>query len=571
MSSDLFDEFIDNYEKGLHVEALQLIIPRPDVKYESLTSKEPLLPFLINFADACVYHGALAFDHTQKVLESLIAESPKLKVLSDNFLEELKKEAWLYRFLFLSEEEIDREIELPPKIKEFFILLKQDLFHEEQINAHLTSFSERHREIFKRKLPVIKGWRALQSSRLKFSQLIETIPWAYKMPWIPYAYPLSPQPLEELLEGEIPVVFLEALQNFDYQKYLAPLRENDLILAVETTAQFFQMLQFPSIHSLINDPKIAFYILDLPPAEQLASQGFQGKSNKKIHPLLMLDRPRWNNAMSAFKEAFNHFLFDSSQSSWLHAVVKRILFNIASDRYGKSRYLSLSIESGIQSWFKDAYEKDFSADTNLGPAPTDYLGEMIEERKRARTFRSFDPKHKIRLAHVVPQIVDGGHAPSKLLNVLCTYSDPSWFVLSVISTERLIDHQLNYPVTTYSSKTSLERGKETIRNWNQRGIQVLIDDCNLNFELSVENVRIALNKLEVDIVVFHGPDEVNQLIAASCDVPIKVFYDHGTLPSHGCFDLLILSTEEAYRQDQGRFRLMGMESCYLPFSIDVRQ
>lgn len=60
-------------------------------------------------------------------------------------------------------------------------------------------------------------------------------------------------------------------------------------------------------------------------------------------------------------------------------------------------------------------------------------------------------------------------------------------------------------------------------------------------------------------------------MSSSTDVPLRVLFDHGTLPSYPCFDLAILSTDEAYQQNHRAFQQAGMESCVLNYSVDVRE
>ena len=84
-------------------------------------------------------------------------------------------------------------------------------------------------------------------------------------------------------------------------------------------------------------------------------------------------------------------------------------------------------------------------------------------------------------------------------------------------------------------------------------------------------MKEILREIEIDIAVFHGPDEINSWCASSTEVPIRIFFEHGTLPNYLYFDLAILSTQEAFEKNQNRFRQSGMESCFLPFSMDVRE
>lgn len=564
---DLFDQFAEKYEQGLWTEALETIIPNPNVKYDHLQSTVDTFFYAANLADACVYKGAVAFNHTSKALRDILTAS-KLKVIYESLIEVLAHDDEINSLLYGDPGRLENDSRITDEVKQFFVLLKQGyLLHEEKINGYIKYLPERYQSLFVKKLQVFKGWELLQNKKTDFCHFIQGNHWIYFMPWIPYAYPLEPVKVDRIDENKIPLIFCEPLQA-GYECYFKPFRGKKIILAVETLTHLFQMLQFSYIHQLLDDPNVFFYVMEFFPEEQFRAQGFEWNEIKEIQPFFMIKRPQLEAFLPALSEAFHEFFIDPKKSDRLYVSVKNALFNIQADRYGKSRFIALKVEDGLQIWFHDIKRKEPKGD-RLGPPKIDYLQDLIDERAKERSVRPFKPEHKINLTHVVAQIVDGGHAPTKLLDVLCKNADGVWFNLSILSTERLIDHPLNYPTTTYSSESSLIRGTYTIKTFNQMGIKTLVDEAPPTFEATINNIRLALNIMKTDVVIFHGPDEINQLVSASCDVPIRILFDHGTLPTHGCFDLVILSTEEAYHQNRERFSKMGMESCYLPFSINV--
>ena len=568
MNSDLFDQFIDLYQEGYFVEALRLIVPHPNIQLESLSSSNKFFKHLVNFADACVFHGIVAYAHIEKILEELNDNN----ALYELFVEELRKEVWLCRTLCLSEEEVEKLENLPVNVKEFFLFLKKGLLtHEKEIHELMDAFPENQKKLVGLKLQVIKGCELLERDRHLFTNCFDSIKSIYSMPWIPFAYALKPEPLNPVDSTEIPLIFMEPIQGLDYAEYLHPILGKRAILIVETVELFYQILQFPSIHALLDNPHVYFYVLERPAEAQFKSQGFQFDSKQSVEPFFMLRRPHWEAVLEPFTAAFNRFLLDSSDSTWLQVLARKTLFQLGVDRYGKSRFLAYSIESGMRNWFTESRYEKLPEGTELGPIYPDLLKEMIEKNQSNRLPRLYNPQNKIKLTHVVPQLVDGGHAPTRLLNTLCSYADKAWFDVSVFSTERLTNHLMSYPTATFSSESSLNRATKVIGRFQQLGIKVLCDNISSCFESNIDMATKMLKSLQTDIVVFHGPDEINTMIAASCDVPIRLFFDHGTLPQYSCFELLILSTEESYSQNRERFRQMGMESCFIPFSVDVRK
>lgn len=569
---DLFNLFVEKYEAGLWTEAMQVLLPNPNLQYDSLSAENKFLPYLVNFADACVFRNGYAFNHASRAIHILLDTSKMLKLVYAAFIQVLLQDDLIHRLLTREPFTIKEFQTLPDQMKQFFILLKNGyLANEEKIKECRNYLPQRYRELFAKKLEVFKGWELLNKQRPEFCTILDGKHWLFHIPWIPYAYPLEPNQIEHVDPNKIPLIFYEPLQRCDHEVFFKPFRGKEMILAIETLAHLFQMLQFPAMHALLQDPKTFIYVMEFYPEDQFRAQGFPFGHAKEIQPFFMSARPHLEAFVPALSAGFQPFFMDAKKGEGLYDIAKKVLFNILAERYGKSRCIPLNVETGLQSWNRDTQRSGSKKGFDLNLPKIDYLAELIEEKKSKRQSRPFNPTQKIRLTHVVPQIVDGGHAPTKLLKVLCENGDTTLFDISIISTERMIDHIMNYPPANYVSTSSLLRGTQTIKALNQLGIPVWIDEASSTFESTIDNVGMTLSKLKTDIVVFHGPDEINQLVSASCDVPFKIFFEHGTPPSHGCFDFLILGTEEAYTQNQSRFQQMGMESCYLPFAIDLRK
>jgi len=151
-NKDLFDAFVDWYEEGRWKEALEIVLPYPNIRYNTLISKESLFQRIIDFVDASVYKGTIAFQQTQKVLETLIADSGHFSIILQGFLEVIQKEA----------------------------LMENYFLHESIKQENLTHLPERYRHLFHKKLVVSQGIEILKKKHgsiksLGFPMLIHTL------------------------------------------------------------------------------------------------------------------------------------------------------------------------------------------------------------------------------------------------------------------------------------------------------------------------------------------------------------------------------------------------------------
>jgi hypothetical protein len=573
--TDPFDKFLHFYENDLREQALEVILPDPSFSYDSLHSSEKTFPYFVNFIDASVFKGAMEFNQTFLVLESFCLQSPTLKIITQSFLETIRLEYELFNGLIFSGEKLE-ELEMPSLLKDFF---KQ--FHlgvaDQELELSLEKLPSGCQKLLKPKINVALGWQKLQEAKPAFADYLGGADWIKKQPWHSYAYPISIEKGQKIEEKEFPLIFIEPVKNVDYVAFLKPYCQKECLLIFQTLPHFFQLLQFPALHEIFAQPHIHLYVLELYPQDQFFSQNFHFLQPQKFNVIWMAKHPHWENAIPAFEEALqacllqaeDEFKGDSPQANWLYEIAKRALQEIESHRYGKERAIAFSIEQGFQRW-NDPHKGFPPPQANLGPIPKILLDEQIKELLNERKPRPFEPKAKIRLAHIVTQIVDGGHAPTKLLKILCTLADRQWFEVCVLSNERIAEHLLSYPIATYVSPSSQIRGYVTIKYLNRYGIFVGVDESSSTYELAIKDILSKLKEFQIDIAVFHGPDELNSIVSSSTDVPIRILFDHGTLPSYPCFDLAILSTDEAYNQNHQAYQQLGMESCVLNFSLDVR-
>lgn len=575
-AKDLFDLFTEDYEQGLFDSALQRIIPSSQTAYDSLASRESkVLPFLVNYADASVFKGAAEFQQTHEILTTLIRDDRRLNSFLPTFLELMEQEYTLfYWFMIADDEELKTTQAISKGLKNFFYNLRHR--HFDALEPLYSSLPSHFEVLFRRKVQVLNGWHQFQIARPGLAQLIGGKDWMMHHPWHPFGFS-QPLVVKELNpNGEVPLIFFEPLADIDLRAFLSPYIQNECIVVVETLAHFFHLLQYTGVEELWNYPCAILYILDIYPQSQFDYQNIRWSTKKTFRPIFMTDRPDIEAILPLIENALGECLVqtewekDTEISNWLYAIGKNFLFKCTAERYGKSRAIALDNEQGLRKWY-DPHKGMPPKGALIGPSAPDYLETSLEEAARGVTRRSFTSNKRIKLAHIVPQIVDGGHAPTRLLKVLTEFADLERFELFVFSSERLAEHPLDYPIAPYSSQSSPERGGQTIRILEDRGITVAIDPSSLTSFSAAETICNRLHEHAIDIAVFHGPDAINEWSASASDVPVRVFFDHGTLPMHNCFDTYIVSTQEAYDQNQERFKHYGAAVEVLRFCIDVRQ
>lgn len=554
----LIDQFVQHYTNGSFLQALQGLILSPQVKYEALQSHDnQLLHFLINYADACVFKGAFEFSRTCQTLLEVLDRSSNQNPQLELFSEQLREEYQLF-------EELLKE--------------SKGLISLTELNAYASVLPTIYQSFIQQRVQVLQGWQQFQLARPSLAQWIEGKNGIWKQPWYPFAYHQSLAIKELNSQGEVPLIFLEPLDSVDYADFLKPYCQQECLWVIETVAHFFHLLQFPGVQTFWQNPAIGIYILELYPQTQFVLQNWRWQTLRTFRPILMTSRDDFERMFPLFEKVLGQCLTqpladfeDETQvANWLYKISKNFIFNREAERYGKSRCTAFSVGMHVKNWL-DPHKGSVPLKADLGPSIINYFQEEVEKISHKRQIRPSSRGSRIRLAHVVPQIVDKGHAPTRLLKAFCHFAHVDQYDVFVISTEFLIEHQLEYPSVTFLSFPSDLRGKETIQFLKEKDISVWINPEQTTFLESAHSIQEILKALKIDVAVFHGPDEVNILCASMTDVPIRVLFEHGTPPSHACFDLAILSTQEGQMQTQKRFKDKGMQSHFLHFCLDVRQ
>lgn len=557
---NIYTRFIENYTQGNILKALQAIIAYPDIAYDSLDQQEPLFRFLVNFADACVFKGYNDAKITASVLKAQLSLEQQQNAMLTTLLETLKYEVdVISNYEALCVHALMAKEELPEPFKNpFAFMLPFYLPAMQQRQIVL----DRFRMLLKNK----PSWGASMGGESAMEQ----------QPWHVFSYPNMSLHLTVTNSEEVPVVFLQPIENLDYASLLRPYLDRPIIYVFETLSMLFQHLQYEELFAAFNAPQSVIYILEHYPNSQLAAQDLCKLRSKVLKPYICGERTAWQQVAALFTDVLKQVInleiddlqSDGPLSNWLYSISKRLLYYTDVEKLGSSRTLALVVQNEYQ-WWVDPHKGQPPHFVDLGPEPKDNYEMLLRQYSILRQVSSH--RHdKIRLVHVVPQIVDVGHAPTKLLKNLIEHHDRDRFTVTVLSTERMVLRPLEYPVASQSAQSSKELGAQTIQDFNSMDVQTFLDATVFTYLMTAYSLTATLKQLEPDIVVFHGPDVINNICSVITDVPKRVLFEHGTPPTYDCYDLVILSTEAACNAYKQSSSTQGVKSCYLPFAADTR-
>lgn len=530
---DVFFEFLKLYEKGKFPEALHLLVRDPDSSYDSLTSSSRSIQQLANYADSVTFGDFYDYMAAASMLHHIFKYDPLSIYKTYKFAEIIAEEDVLRRCR-------PEVIALMPPHR--IPLPFQD--HIERLEEDQTII-----EALVEERPDLKP---LFPTEEKFGQ--------YAWQSIPYNLPLDVQTIGE---GDIPMVLMETPESVDIK--------GPAVLVFETYQHLHSLLRHESVFNALIDPKNLIYLMKQHPEEQFLHQDVTPFLGKKLYPVLPRKITHGTEFFPRLATAISKALTkDSDSIAYLYNLAGKWTDYTRLQKLGISRCLAYHEKQRLQKWH-NVHKTIPSQSIDMGFTFPDYVLETLQQAIRARRPPSPTPQGKIRLVHITPQIVDGTHAPSKLLRNLLYNGDRSKFDLFVITTESLQILPLDYPAKDYRSPPSSTRGAQSIALMKENGIEVWNAEPLLKIETLAQGIVNKLNDWKADIAVFHGPDAVNMLTAAMTNTPLRVMFEHGTPPEYPGFDCAILSSEEAQNLHASDLKKLGTDTEVLRFSIDVRK
>lgn len=506
---DAFHQFFLLYEYGRVEAALNVIRPSPDASYDTLHSDEPAFPNLANFVYAAT---SGTYDDACLAISCLIGLIETNEAFTELYPRSLQR---------LRDE-------------------KETLLRECQSKK-----IERHTSL-------TLGWERLLASKHELS-LDLSFDVSIDLPWYSLTYDKD-FTLPIFSPGKTPLLFLEPLKG-DFPALFHSLQGKPVLFVFETLSSLQQMLQFPGFVESLEDPLHDTYRFDAYPSKSFRDKDFE--------PHFLMPRPSIEAYLPVFQEALR-----ADHRDWLYAIGKRLLYSIQSARLGVDRAPALHYYWGQRDWL-DPHKGLTYQGKDLGPEPLDLFKNKLEELAHKGGVK-IQPKKKNKktLVHVVSNLVDGGHAPSRILEGLVVNHNPKAFDIALISTEKYQILPFEYPYSWFMSTPSEIRAKERIKLFKDCGARLYILPPFTTYEGRAWEVADLLQSLEADVVVFHGGDELHYLAAQLTRAPLRLFFEHGTPPSYPGFDLALVSTQSALETYRTLFDTLHVKPYLLEFAID---
>lgn len=520
---DDFERLLDLYTKGDLSALVSFLLPKPDSSYDALKSSNPLLPYLVNYFDACLYGSYYDRLHCASYIkqEMLLKTGP-------HSLASLQRLELEFTFA-LTKINSKSKFPLPLFLQE--VLKENSQTHPSAPPSFIPWIESMDRFCTNRRL--------FKNANRYFDALVNALPSPF--------YPLN---RELLIDHKLVFDGSPALWIFNDLNHLS------------------QSLQFSDLLEAITNSQSRIYILDQYPHPQLLDQGaFTGLPKRFVSPHHLL-----HHASTLLSEAIDAvtaqspetMVNDTEVADWLYHTSKRVLFMMREQQLGKTRTPALIELTNSLKWF-DTHKGLPNPNRNLGSIPFDYFKSTLDELSKFRP----QFKKRIRLTHVTPQIVDGKHAPSRLLENLILHRNRDQFDVDVIVTERTSHRIKDYPSTPYTATSSKDRGKELIQTFAANHVKVNVLNPGQSFLETAQTVAKELSANNSEIVIFHSPDVINCMATVLAPCPLRVMFEHGTPLTYPGFDLMIASSNDAIHLYGEKFAAFNTRIVALPFHIDV--
>nr|NGY95728.1 hypothetical protein [Neochlamydia sp. AcF84] len=571
-------KFFEFYSRGDLVAAVSQIIYSPEPSYDTLQPANEWVKQVINFVDAAVFGKSLEARYQLLLIDNLRKSHPHLYEKEINDLK-VEESFLLFLLSFACQEKEHSSLgkNAPPFLEKIFQAEQGKIpLSPEAIKEILGLVPNNFKTLFEFHLRMAAGWQNLLQRKSSYLSSLNC-QYGEAHPWYPLQYSLFPPSLEDVPLDRIAVIFFEPLKE-DFTGFLEKFKERPAVFAFTSLAIFFQMLQFPAFVQAAGEAHHLIYILEFYPHAQISSQNFKDFLGKEFYPIFFIPTshlrvyaPALMQALQAcFLQPYSEFNVDTPLGNGLYEIAKRLLFSIQQDRLGFSRLPALHMREGQLRWH-DTHKGLPSSSQSLGPEVQDKMQILLSDLAKKRAVRARLAKDKIKVAHIVPQIAYGGHAPTRLLQNLVLHHDSSKMELLVISTEILAENLLEYPHNFYTSSSSLQRGRALICQFQTLGVSTLIHENPATYLHRAHHLSSLLKEAKIDVAVFHGPDTVNTLATQMVDVPLRVLLEHGSQPTYPGFDLAIVSTDTAVEIYQDLYKKIHTQVVALPFALDVRK
>jgi len=128
----------------------------------------------------------------------------------------------------------------------------------------------------------------------------------------------------------------------------------------------------------------------------------------------------------------------------------------------------------------------------------------LDVHPAARRVRRSPASSRLRLAHVTCQLVDGGHAPSRSLEMQLKFADRERFDLVLFVTEALAPH-VEHTGQTFASPPSSQRAPRRIAEFERDlGVPVVLPRHRRSCLTAAAELHAEMVRRRIDVAFFHG-------------------------------------------------------------------
>jgi glycosyltransferase involved in cell wall biosynthesis len=435
-------------------------------------------------------------------------------------------------------------------------------------NTSLKEFSKNYQWLF----PYLKNQQLFS---LTSSHVLKSITSTHKS-LFPVSYKTEKKHqdllLTQLNESKSPcILFMEPLE-INWVEVLDLLENRQCLFVFQTPLTLFHCLQFPQILELITQPQHYILVLSQPLELQLlcqkdfkgfhkASSCFSLNATKGFAPIFQeLQDCVQSHAQINLKE--NDYLKNSHVLERLKSVSRELHQFLEQQRLGTRRWISLQKIFDSQRHEHPLVKLELTTQREK-EASLKFINKYVPEMKS----KFLKEKPSVRLAHITSQLQDEtSSTPTKIIDCLINNSNKNVFENFIFTTEYSHYRYQEYPYDQFisqqqtffphSKKTSIKLQKKC----KEQLTPIIFDDARQDYITTAKRLAKRLDDMEVDVAVFHEEHLLNTLICRLCKVPLKVFYNHTSLPLTHDYDLTILQhtkeityQQQLYKKDKNKF------------------
>lgn len=184
-------------------------------------------------------------------------------------------------------------------------------------------------------------------------------------------------------------------------------------------------------------------------------------------------------------------------------------------------------------------------------------------------------KNLPRVVHLATHLIDETHSPTKLLRTIFSYGDSAFDSALLTSEVDQLD-PTRYPCQKRIATHSLQQGQETLRLLQKKSIAYKVNEGQNSFNEKIFTLlKLLVEKIDPDLIVFHGLDPLHQLLSylirdALGHPSRRLLFEHGSFPYGGGFEGVITSVEDTQEIEERTLKRNEMQCHILSFCPESR-